>query len=170
MIRLKKIIIGLFIFTCFISLSKKEEGLIIPDTSIRFRVIANSNTTKDQTEKLMIKDKIEKEVYGLIEGANNTDEVRSLIQNNMDTINEIVSSYEVPYKINYGDNYFPAKNYKGVLYKAGNYESLVITLGEGMGDNFWWVLFPPLCLLDNEQNDVSDIEYQFYVKKLFKQF
>ena len=67
-------------------------------------------------------------------------------------------------------NYFPSKNYKGVLYQAGNYESLVITLGEGLGANFWCVLFPPLCLLDNETEDVSEVEYKFYVKKILDEF
>ena len=62
------------------------------------------------------------------------------------------------------------KHYKGVLYPAGNYESLVITLGEGLGDNFWCVLFPPLCLLDNEVQDTSEVEYQLYVKKLLDKF
>lgn len=150
--------------------TKHEEELIIPNNAIRFRVIANSDTLEDQNEKLIIKEKIETEVYKLINGAKNTNEVRNLIENNMDTIKEIVDSYNVPYNINYGTNYFPVKNYKGVIYPAGNYESLVITLGSGMGDNFWCVLFPPLCLLDNETEDVSEVEYQFYIKKLLEKF
>lgn len=170
MIFLKKVIIILFLLTSIIFISNNEEELIIPNNAIRFRVIANSDNTKDQAQKLMIKEKIEKEVYALINGANNTSEVKSLIENNMDTIEEIVKNYNVSYKINYGSNYFPTKNYKGVLYPAGNYESLVITLGNGAGANFWCVLFPPLCLLDNESEDVSDIEYQFYVKKLLDKF
>ena len=167
---MKKIIVLLFFISLFVIITKKEELIIIPNNAIRFRVIANSNTLEDQTEKLMIKDKIETEVYKLINGADNTTEVRNLIENNIDTINEIVESYNVPYTVNYGYNYFPTKNYKGVMYKAGNYESLVITLGEGLGNNFWCVLFPPLCLLDNEREDVSDVEYKLYVKELIDKF
>lgn len=167
---MKKVIIILFLLTSLVLISNHEEELIIPNNAIRFRVIANSDNTKDQAQKLMIKENIEKEVYDLINGANNTSEVRNLIEDNMDTIKEIVESYDVSYKINYGLNYFPTKNYKGVLYPSGNYESLVITLGEGAGANFWCVLFPPLCLLDNDSEDVSDIEYQFYVKKLLDKF
>lgn len=167
---MKKIIIVLFLLTAFLLFTNHSEDLIIPNNAIRFRVIANSDNSKDQAEKLMIKNKIEEEVYQLINGAQNTDEVRSLIENNLEAIEEIVDSYNVPYQINYGYNYFPTKNYKGVLYQAGNYESLVITLGEGAGSNFWCVLFPPLCLLDNDSEDVSDVEYQFYVKKLLDKF
>ena len=56
------------------------------------------------------------------------------------------------------------------MYPAGNYDSLVITLGKGAGSNFWCVLFPPLCLLDNEKEDVGEVDYKFYVKKLLDRF
>lgn len=167
---MKKIIILLFFVSLIVIATKKEEDIIIPNNAIRFRVIANSNTLEDQTEKMIIKDKIETEVYKLINGADNTSEVRNLIENNIDTINDIIESYNVPYTVNYGYNYFPTKNYKGVMYKAGNYESLVITLGEGLGNNFWCVLFPPLCLLDNDSKDVSDVEYKLYIKELIDKF
>ena len=154
----------------FIIFNKKEEDIIIPSNAIRFRVIANSNTVQDQQNKLLIKDKLEKEIYNLIKDANSTNDVRDVISSNMDAIDKLVKEYNVPYNINYGLNYFPTKNYKGVMYKAGDYESLVITLGEGMGNNFWCVLFPPLCLLDNNEEDISDIKYQSYVKNILKKF
>ena len=154
----------------FIIFNKKEEDIIIPSNAIRFRVIANSNTVQDQQNKLLIKDKLEKEIYNLIKDANSTNDVRDVISSNMDAIDKLVKEYNVPYNINYGLNYFPTKNYKGVMYKAGDYESLVITLGEGMGNNFWCVLFPPLCLLDNNEEDISDIKYQSFVKNILKKF
>lgn len=167
---MKKIIIILFLISLGFIFMNKDEEILIPGEAIRFRVIANSNTLQDQKEKLVIKDQVEKEIYNLINGAGNVNEVRNIIKNNMDTINDIVSSYQVPYQISYGNNYFPSKTYKGIIYPAGNYESLVITLGEGAGNNFWCVLFPPLCLLENSSADVSDIDYQLYVKKLLEQF
>ena len=165
---LKKIIFILFVISmAFISFHKDSE-ILIPGEAIRFRVIANSNTLQDQTEKMMIKEQVEKEVYELIHDASNTSEVRDIIKNNMSMIESIVSDYQVPYEINYGNNYFPAKSYRGVVYPAGNYESLVITLGNGAGNNFWCVLFPPLCLLENSNEDISDLDYQLYVKKLLQ--
>ncbi len=167
---MKKGIIILFLVSLGIIFMNQDEEIIIPNDAIRFRVIANSNSVEDQEEKTIIKDKIEQEVYALINGADNTSEVRSLIQDNMEEIEAIVDTYQVPYTISYGNNYFPSKNYKGVMYPAGNYESLVITLGEGAGNNFWCVLFPPLCLLENSKQDVSDVDYQLYVKKLLSGF
>ena len=149
---------------------KDEEEIFIPKDAIRFRVIANSNSVEDQMKKSIIKDQVEEKVYELIQDGNNVSEVRNLIQNNLDTIEEIIKDYKVPYQISYGNNYFPAKTYQNIIYPAGNYESLVITLGKGTGNNFWCVLFPPLCLLENTKEDISDIEYEFYVKKLLEKF
>ena len=163
---MKKIIIGLFLVSLVLIFKSGEKEILIPNEAIRFRVIANSDTLEDQNKKMVIKEKIEKEVYELIKGDSKTSEVKD----NIDNIRKIVDKYDINYDINYGENYFPAKNYKGVIYKPGNYESLVITLGEGKGNNFWCVLFPPLCLLDNEKSDVGEVEYKFFVKQLLDKF
>ena len=166
---MKKIIIILFVLTILLVGKNDTKEILIPDKAIRFRIVANSNSIEDQQEKMIIKEKLEKEIYELI-NKEKTENIENALQNNMDKIKEIIDSYNVSYDINYGLNYFPVKHYKGVLYPAGNYESLVITLGEGLGDNFWCVLFPPLCLLDNEVQDTSEVEYQLYIKKLLDKF
>ena len=170
MIDLKKVIVVLFLVSLAFLFSNHEEEIIIPNKAIRFRVIANSDSVEDQMKKMEIKSAVEKEVYTLINGEDNISQVRNIIEDNMDTIKDIVEEYNVPYNINYGNNYFPSKTYKGIMYPAGNYESLVITLGNGVGSNFWCVLFPPLCLIDNSREDISDVDYQLYVKKLLKGF
>lgn len=170
MIGLKKVIVVLFLVSLAFIFSNHEEEIIIPNNAIRFRVIANSDSVEDQMKKMEIKSAVENKVYALINGENNAIEVRNIIEDNMDTIKDIVEEYNVPYNINYGNNYFPSKTYKGIMYPAGNYESLVITLGDGVGANFWCVLFPPLCLIDNSKEDISDVDYQLYVKKLLKGF
>ncbi len=166
---MKKIIIILFIgIVISIGINEKEK-ILIPKDAIRFRIIGNSNKLEDQTLKLEIKDKVEKELYQIIGNSNNIEDARNKIKNNLDKIDNIVSNYNVQYDISYGNNYFPIKEYKGIKYDAGNYESLVITLGSGEGNNWWCVLFPPLCLLDEEE-DISDVEYDLYAKKLINNF
>ena len=168
MIGLKKVIVVLFLVSLAFIFSNHDEEIIIPNDAIRFRVIANSDSVEDHMKQMEIKSAVENKVYALINGENNAIEVRNIIEDNMDTIKDIVEEYNVPYNINYGNNYFPSKTYKGVMYPAGNYESLVITLGDGVGANFWCVLFPPLCLIDNSKEDIRDVDYQLYVKKLLK--
>lgn len=145
----------------------EKENLLIPQEAIRFRVIANSNSKEDQKLKLSVKKDVEKELYKLIKNVDTIEEARNIIRNNLEEVDNILKKYNVLYDINFGSNYFPEKEYKGISYNEGNYESLVITLGSGLGNNWWCVLFPPLCLLDEEQENIN---YKFYVKELINKY
>lgn len=161
---MKKIIVFLFVLT-IIYISKSEEEIIIPTNSIRYRIIANSDSTKDQMLKINIKEKLDEEILPILSDSNSIEDSRLLIKDNLDNIKNIVSKYTDDFDVNYGKNYFPKKTYKGINYDAGNYESLVITLGSGLGKNWWCVLYPPLCLIDENTNDV---EYTTLVKEILK--
>ena len=82
----------------------------------------------------------------------------------MEDINNIIRKYTNDFSIYFGNNYFPKKEYKGVMYKEGNYESLIIKLGDAKGKNFWCVLFPPLCMID--ESKLNDVSYSFLVNEL----
>ncbi len=142
----------------------KQETITIPNNSIRIRIIANSNSQSDILEKLKIKNEVEKQIYKLLSGVKDIKEARNIIELNKDKLNISVEN-----NISYGYNYFPRKVYKNIIYESGIYESLVITLGSGNGDNFWCVLFPPLCLLE-ENDTTSDVEYSFFVKELLNKY
>lgn len=147
---------------------------VIPDDSIRIRIIANSDSFDDQYIKIKVKQLIEPVIEEDLSNSSSLKESRFIIKNNLDKYNSMISSYLVDnsyndkFSINYGSNYFPEKEYKGVKYESGNYESLVIKLGSGMGDNWWCVMFPPICSLEVEEN--SDIEYKVFVKELFDKY
>lgn len=160
---MKKIIIVLFIVSLLIIFNKKEE-ILLPDDSIRFRIIANSNSLEDKQEKEVIKKDILKNIMPLI-SSNNYSTTKEKINNNMPLIKKELDKYNINYQINYGMNYFPPKTYKGVKYKEGDYESLVITIGNGLGNNYWCVLYPSLCLVEDDQ-EMTDIEYHSYIKDL----
>ena len=163
---MKKIIIALFLVTVLILVNSKETKVLIPKEAIRFRIIANSNKLEDQTQKLKIKKELEPVIANILSTSNSLDETRKEIKNNMYEVKNILNKYDTDYKLNYGYNYFPEKNYKGVTYKAGEYESLVVTLGDGLGDNWWCVLFPPLCLLEATEDNYDDITYTTYIKEI----
>lgn len=172
---MKRILIFISIlFFLYIAFEVKNNYYVIPDESIRFRVIANSNSTKDQYIKKRVKEALEKVFYEELKVSNTIDDSRNIIQNNMNnykkTIKETLEKLNVDmdYEVSFGLNYFPEKEYKGVVYKEGEYESLVITLGNGEGENFWCVLFPPICTLEVEEDD--DISYRFLIKDLFDKY
>lgn len=147
----------------------KEEEIIIPDTAIRLRVIPNSNSVVDQNMKNKVKEYLEKNTYTLLENVQTIEEARTIINNNLDNISTSVNNifqtnnYNMDYNINFGYNYFPQKEYQNIKYKEGYYESLVITIGDGKGSNWWCVLFPNLCLVDLE--NTSEVEYKSWIKE-----
>lgn len=172
---MKKVLIVLAILVLgYVFISKKQDYYIIPDDSIRFRVIANSNSVYDKYVKIKVKESLEQSFYDDLSNSTSIEESRHIITNNIEEYKSIVRktlndlSYDEGFTINYGLNYFPEKEYKGVIYEEGNYESLVITIGKGEGENFWCVLFPPICTLEAEETD--DIEYRFLIKDLFDKY
>lgn len=155
--------------------TKSKEDIRIPDSAIRFRVLANSNSLEDQKIKEEVAVKMQKELYSLLENTKSIKKARGLINDNMDNFNNILDKEmkdkEYSYKIDYGMHSFPEKRYKGITYEAGEYESLLVTLGKGEGDNWWCVLFPPLCLLEAEESTNTDeIEYKSYIKDLIEKY
>jgi stage II sporulation protein R len=163
---MKKTLILIAIIIVVMSLSKNDT-IIIPKESIRFRVIANSNTKEDQMIKEKVVSKLKKSLSSLTYTPKNINDTRKSIKDNLKIIDETIRQEVKDYSINYGYNYFPEKVYKGIYYEEGEYESLVITLGEGIGNNFWCVLFPPLCLIDEEQDEV---EYTTFIKELIDKY
>ena len=169
---MKKFIISLCIIGTILFISKDK--IVIPKEALRIRVIASTNDKKDQDIKYEVKDGIEKDIYNLLRDTKNISEARDIIENNLDNIDNKVSNilnkYKETYKLNYGYNYFPAKEYKGIEYEEGLYESLVVTIGEGKGDNWWCVMFPPFCLMEAENNNTSEVEYKIMVKELLDKY
>lgn len=167
---MKKIIVCLFIVTVLVLVNKEEIKVLIPEDTIRFRIIANSNSIEDQKEKIEIRNELEPIIGDILTNSTTKEETKTEINNNLYKINHVIDKFNTTYDVNYGLNFFPEKNYKGVTYKEGNYESLVITLGDGLGDNWWCVLFPPLCLLEANETNYDDITYTSYIQELINKY
>lgn len=165
------VVLSIIILSLTIIKNKTNDDVIIPNDSIRFRIIASSDSEIDIKQKLELKEYIEKILIDLTKEATSTSEVDEIIVNNLDFINNKIFEYlkNDNYKLDYGLNYFPSKTYKGVIYDAGVYKSLVITLGNGLGKNWWCTLFPPLCLLENNET-TTDVEYKFFISSIIEKF
>lgn len=141
------------------------------DRLIRFHIKANSDREEDQELKLKIRDKILDEMGYRFGDTKSLDESRSIIMENMDemkalteeVIREEGENYEV--EISLGQDTFPTRKYGDLVLPGGEYETLLISLGEAKGQNWWCVMFPPLCFVDithwvayGVEEDVNDIE------------
>lgn len=173
---MKKVLIVLSVLIIILVSNTTTDDLIIPDESIRVRVIANSNSATDQAIKKIVRDEISKEITVLLEDVTNIEDARQVIKDNIDAIDKRVknvlleNNYNDKYAINYGYNLFPSKKYKGVVYKEGYYESVVVTLGNGDGNNWWCVLFPPLCLMETNQDNLDEVEYKSFIKEIIDKY
>lgn len=154
-------------------LSVNEKKIIlIPEEAIRIRVIANSNSESDIKIKEELSKDFNNKVEKILNNVKSLEEARDVIKNNYDLLTNYVEkklneiNYSGNFKIKYGMNYFPEKIFHDVKYKEGYYESLVVTLGEGKGPNYWCVLYPPLCNINENKN----IEYKFYVQEILNKY
>lgn len=163
---MKKIII-FFVITLIIILPNQKQK----DDVLRIRVIANSNSEYDQKIKNEVSDNLKQELYELLKEEKDIENARKIIKNNIsnlsNNIEKILENENYSYTINYGYNYFPEKQYKNTTYKEGNYESLLVKLGKAEGDNWWCILFPPLCLVEAEESN-EEVEYQSFFINIIK--
>lgn len=131
-----------------------ENLTVIPDEAIRLRILANSDSERDQEVKRAVRDAVNKQINEWVEQLTSIEEARYVISSRLPELEKIakaeLAKHDLHYSvgIDFGDVQFPTKLYGQYLYPAGTYEAVLITLGEGKGANWWCVLFPPLCFLD----------------------
>lgn len=167
----------IFLVTCLLLVNINHSFAsepLIPNEAIRLRIIANSDDDYDQQAKQQVKENLQTKMYSLLNRTITIDEARRIIKTNLSTFDDTIKDtldqikYPLNYKLDFGYHYFPVKNYKGIKYDEGYYESVLVELGKGEGNNWWCVLFPPLCLLEAEE--ASEVEYKFFVQELISKF
>ena len=138
---------------------------------IRFHVLANSDSEEDQALKLKVRDKVISYLKPKLEDSESISQSEKIILNEKDKLMDICketikqNGYNYDVSINLGYSKFPTKQYSSVVLPAGEYKSLEIIIGKGQGKNWWCVMFPPLCFVD-EQNNVIDKETDEKLKKV----
>ena len=131
------------------------------DKLIRFHVIANSDSEEDQNLKLKVRDAIINYLQPKLLESESIEESELIIKKEYDELEKISKNiilengynYDVKVGIDYSK--FPTKQYPNVVLPAGEYKALRIIIGEGKGKNWWCVMFPPLCFVD-EQKGIID--------------
>lgn len=133
----------------------------IPQEAIRLRILANSDSAADQLVKRLVRDEIVKAMNSWVTAPQTIEEARQTIIDHMPEIEQITANvlqsrgFDYMSSAELGMVPFPTKMYGNEVYPAGDYEALRITLGEGNGQNWWCVLFPPLCFIDAATGEAS---------------
>ncbi len=129
-----------------------REQAALADSVIRLHVIANSDSRADQDLKYQVRDRILTEAAALYQPGDDLQQVRKSMEDNLTLLaeagREVVEEqgYDYPVSAKLERTWFPTKKYTDFALPAGNYTALRIVVGEGKGENWWCVAFPPLCL------------------------
>ena len=129
-----------------------REQAALADSVIRLHVIANSDSRDDQELKYQVRDRILTEAAALYQPGDDLRQVRKSMEDNLTLLaqagREVVEEqgYDYPVSAKLERTWFPTKKYTDFALPAGNYTALRIVVGEGRGENWWCVAFPPLCL------------------------
>jgi stage II sporulation protein R len=136
-----------------------EDRSTIPQQAIRLRILANSDSAQDQWLKRKVRDRIVQEINSWAEQPKNIAEARQLIKKRLPRLQRLSeqtvakAGFDYPVKLQFGNVPFPTKLYGEKVYPAGMYEAVLIKIGRAQGDNWWCVLFPPLCFVDMKNGD-----------------
>lgn len=131
------------------------------DKLIRFHVIANSDSDEDQNLKLKVRDAVINYLQPKLLESESIEESELIIKREYSELEKISKNiilqngynYDVKIGIDYSE--FPTKQYSNVVLPAGEYKALKIIIGKGSGKNWWCVMFPPLCFVDEEKGIID---------------
>lgn len=165
----KKMILLVFVFILgtrfFVGCSLRGD-----DEVVRIHIRANSNNEFDQSVKLKVRDSVVEYITPLISECDNSEQVKGVLNDNLNNIEVVANKVLLENGCCYSSNakieneYFPTRVYEDVSFPASYYDSLILRLGDGVGDNWWCVAYPPLCFVDNGTSD--RVEYKSKLKEI----
>lgn len=162
----KRFLIVLFLFAIFVFISAVSYANAVSndlaESVFRLHVIANSDSKEDQDLKYKVRDSILEYINKFAVNCSSKEEVIAIANDNQEELHDIAKkvieengySYNVNIKI--GNFEFPTKTYGDISFPAGNYDALRVEIGEASGQNWWCVMFPPLCFVDVTSGVVPD--------------
>ena len=152
-----------FIYIALLSFNySKAVSSNLSDSVFRLHIIANSDSSADQELKLKVRDNIINYMNTLTSSSSDKKDVISMVNNHLDSFKEIAlntlkeNGYNYDVNIEIGNFNFPTKTYGDISFPAGNYDALKIEIGDAIGQNWWCVLFPPLCFVNSSTGIVPE--------------
>jgi stage II sporulation protein R len=144
----------------------------IENKIIRFHVIANSDKAEDQALKLKVRDKVLEYIAPKLKTSKSIEESRQILMQNDSYIQKIAdkvikdNGYSYKSVTMLSKENFPVKTYGNITLPQGEYEAYRIIIGNGAGQNWWCVMFPPLCFIDITKGEVSYKETEKAMKQV----
>jgi stage II sporulation protein R len=130
----------------------EREQSALSDSVLRLHVLANSDGEADQALKLQVRDRVLAEAEQILGEETCVEDAAAKLEENLDRLAaagaEVVAreGYDYPVRASLEETWFPTKEYEDFSLPAGRYQALRVVIGAGAGQNWWCVVFPPLCL------------------------
>jgi len=134
----------------------------ISESVFRLHVLANSDTAEDQNLKYKVRDRLIEYMNNLADGYTSKNDVINLAKEYISEFKEVAkrvvqeNGYDYDVNVSIGNFEFPTKTYGDISLPAGFYDALKVEIGEAKGQNWWCVMFPPLCFVDVTSGIVPD--------------
>lgn len=131
------------------TLTAAAAGLPRPEACLRLHVLASGDSEREQELKRLVRDAVNERLAPIARSAASRAELLEALD--LDELTALAESVlraagcGDPVRVSLERTEFPDRNYEGVLFPAGTYDALRVVIGEGKGQNWWCVLFPPLC-------------------------
>ena len=142
---------------------------------LRIHVRANSNMEVDQSVKYLVKDKVLDFLTPYIADCKTKEQATAMLNSNLDSLKAVCdkvlkeSGFNYFSKVSIKREEFPFRSYNGVDLEQGFYDALIIELGSGAGDNWWCVVYPPLCFVGQGEyvyrSKIKDVINDFFCKE-----
>lgn len=133
---------------------------------LRIHIRANSNNSSDQLIKYQIKDEIVEYLIPYLANVSTKEQAKAVVGSKLSELSKVATNalrrngytYSANAKLTQED--FPVRQYNDLVLESGVYDALIIELGEAKGDNWWCVVYPPLCFVGGENNGSNSIKYK----------
>lgn len=193
------ILFSIYIFICAYSYVNAVSDTL-SNSVFRLHVIANSNSDEDQNLKYIVRDALIEYLNTLCTNCSSKEDVIKIANNHLQDFKQIAEDtiknqgYSYQAQVEIGNFEFPTKTYGDISFPAGYYDALKVKIGKAQGQNWWCVMFPPLCFVDvttgivpeeskqelesnlnHEEytlisdNEKSDMKFKFKLIEFFKQ-
>lgn len=172
------ILIFILILGVFVSVpitNHKIDEIYSVDDFLRIHIRANSNSKQDQAVKYKVKEAFVEALTPLLAEAKTKQKAECIILNNLCMLDLIANDVLNKNGFSYGakttlrKENFPTRNYGALTLKAGCYDSVIVELGDAVGDNWWCVVYPPMCFVDGSDNQ-KNVVYKSKIYEIIQNF
>ena len=159
------ILMGLLMLVVGVGVNTGVQTELTNDNFLRIHIRANSNAEVDQNVKYKVKDAVVAYLTPKLSNVSSKDEAITIVEQNRDGVSQVANKVLLSSGFGYGattkvtKENFPTRDYDGVVLPSGVYDSVIVSLGSGTGNNWWCVVYPPLCFTNSNNSSDTEVSY-----------